>query len=169
MVNKDGDMGQCHDTDYLSWEMMESLPSIMGTPGPRSREDAHPSRISKMWNVTTPMGVWSRGRGCTLQASKPTATAANPSAGQDGPRSECGHAERQRECITGPIGRYPIRKDADGGETSQLRTIAMVESVRGKIGASRYPESNGRRSYPLNPARFGDMSRNRTRTASARM
>src|SRR5688572_20104142 len=28
-------------------------------------------------------------------------------------------AERQRECITGWIGRYPIRKDADGSKTGE--------------------------------------------------
>jgi hypothetical protein len=90
----------------------------MRTPRPRSIEDAHPRRISKVRNVTTPIGVWSRGRGDTLQASKPTATTANPLAGQGDPRSEGGHAERQRECITGPIGQYPSRKVANVGQVS---------------------------------------------------
>jgi hypothetical protein len=80
------------DMSFLtrSCEMSDSPQSDMRTPRPRSIEDAHPSRISKMRNVTTPMGVWSRGRGDTLQASKPTATTANPPAGQDDPRSESG-------------------------------------------------------------------------------
>src|SRR4051812_42931448 len=91
--------------------------TLMRTPWPRSIEDTHPSRISNVRNVTTPMGVWLRGRGCTLQASKPTATAANPPAGQDGPRSESQHAERHGEDITRWIGpgnrKYPPRKGAD--------------------------------------------------------
>jgi hypothetical protein len=99
--------------------VLEALLSDTRTPRPRSREDTHPSRISNVRNVTTPMGVWSRGREDTLQASKPTATAANPPAGQDDPRSEGRHAERHGEDITRRIGpgnrRYPPRKGADVG------------------------------------------------------
>jgi hypothetical protein len=118
--------------------MSESRISDMRTPRPRSIEDAPPRRISKVRNVTTPIGVWSRGRGYSLQASKPTATTANPLAGRDDPRSEGGHAERQRECITGPIGQYPNRKVANVGQVSH-QGKEQGDSVRGKLDTGLDP------------------------------
>ena len=48
-------------TKTVIWVIGQGTPlALTRTPRPRSRMDAHSSRISKMRNVTTLMGVWSR-------------------------------------------------------------------------------------------------------------
>jgi hypothetical protein len=130
MVNKDGEPGHRCGSRFCPHELLVPLGASRRTPRPRSTEDAHPSRILTMRNVTTPTGVWPYVEGITHKASKPTATAANPPGGQDDPRSESQHAERHGEDITRWTGpgnrRYPPQKGANVGQVSRPQSAATI-------------------------------------------
>jgi len=67
--------------------------SCAGT-SPRSREDTHPTRISAVRNVITPLAS---GSGQSVLRKEGTRRQGE----EDGRRSERHHAERRREAITG--------------------------------------------------------------------
>ena len=80
----------------------------------RDIEDAYVGRILRMRNVITPirsgfLPVGQRQRRHISVGGKGLLQQRRPA------------AERQRECITGWIGRYPIRKDAHGSKTGGHR------------------------------------------------
>jgi hypothetical protein len=56
MVNKDGAMGHRRELPQRLTRGVRPDHPDTRTPRPRSIEDAHPSCISKVRNVTTPMG-----------------------------------------------------------------------------------------------------------------
>ena len=77
-------------------------------PRPRSIGGTRPGCISCVRNVETPMES-----GGGRFAGQPTVRKVNPPVGTGTSKKRRPVAERQREYITGWIGQYPIRKDAD--------------------------------------------------------
>lgn len=115
MVNQDGENRHRAARTVSGVPGPRARRSVARTPQPRDKGGTHPSRISLVCNVETPMES-----GDGRFAGRPTATAAELSSGKGWSKKRTLAAERHGEFITRQIGQYPTRKGADVDRMNHL-------------------------------------------------
>jgi hypothetical protein len=125
MADEDGDVGSRGSAHAETYEWSTPAVALMQAPRPRSIDGTPPGRISSVWNVETPM----ESGGGRPPVSRPVRKV-DPPVGIGTSKKRMPAAERQREYITGWIGQYPVRKDADVDVVSHPKNDGTIVNRR---------------------------------------